>query len=85
MSYLGVEGTVTRAAVITTGIAVSPHLFRSSAATTAAIHAEASPHLASAILDHRDVVTTQQHYNRASSLTAGKAYLALAETYRNNS
>ncbi len=82
MSYLGVEESVTRTALATTGIAVSPHLFRMSAATTAAIHAGATPHLASAILDHRDVVTTQNHYNRASSLTAGKIYLALAETYR---
>jgi site-specific recombinase XerD len=84
MSYLGVEGTVTRTAAATTGIMVSPHLFRTSAATTAAIHAGTTPHLASALLDHRDTATTQQHYNRASSLTAGKAYLALAQTYRND-
>jgi site-specific recombinase XerD len=83
MSYNGVEATVTRTALATTGIPVSPHLFRTSAATTAAIHAGATPHLASAILDHRDTATTQQHYNRASSLTAGKAYLALGEMYRN--
>lgn len=84
MSYLGVEEAVTRTAHTTTGISVSPHLFRTSAATTAAIHAGATPHLASAVLDHRDTATTQQHYTRASSLTAGKTYLALAEAYRND-
>jgi site-specific recombinase XerD len=81
MTYLGVETTVTRIAFATTGIAVSPHMFRTSAATTAAIHAGATPHLASAVLDHRDTATTQRHYNRATSLSAGKAYRAIAERY----
>jgi integrase len=75
MSYLGIEATITRTTELTTGMAVSPHLFRTSAATTAAIHAGNTPHLASALLDHRDTVTTQRHYNRATSLTAGKTYL----------
>jgi integrase len=62
-------------------VRVSPHLFRTSAATTAAIHGGATPHLASALLDHRDSQTTQQHYNRASSLSAGKAYLEVVRAY----
>jgi site-specific recombinase XerD len=82
MSYLGVEGTVTKTTTVTVGISISPHLFRASAATSAAIHAGATPHLASAILDHRDPTTTQKHYNRATSLSAGKSYLAVIDSYR---
>jgi len=51
---------------------VSPRLFRMSAATTAATLAGTTPHIASALLDHRESKTTQEHYNNASSLSAGK-------------
>ena len=81
LSYAAIEKIVTETTALTTGVRVSPHLFRTSAATTAAIHAGATPHLASALLDHRDSKTTQQHYNRASSLGAGKAYLEVARAY----
>jgi len=56
-------------------------LFRTSAATTAAIKAGATPHLASALLDHRDPQTTEQHDNRASSLSAGQTYLDVIRNY----
>jgi len=81
MSYLGVEGTITRTTMATTGISVSPHLFRVSAASTAAIHAASTPRLASGILDHRDERTTQQHYNRATSLTAATTYQEIVSDY----
>jgi len=82
MSQGRVAAAITQTTTAAIGISVSPHLFRASAATTAAVHAGATPHLASSVLAHRDSATTQQHYNRASSLSAGKAYLALAELYR---
>lgn len=82
MSYLGIERVITDTVASTIGIALSPHLFRTSAATTAAINAGDMPGLASALLDHRDSQTTQQHYNRATSLSAGKAYLKVLQTYR---
>ena len=82
MSYLGTEGVITETTRATVGISVSPHLFRMSAATTAASHAGATPHLASALLDHRDPTTTQEHYNRASSLSAGKHYRAVIDSYK---
>lgn len=85
LSYLGVESIIMSTTQTATGVCVSPHLFRMSAATTAAIHAGAMPHLASALLDHRDTNTTQRHYNRASSLSAGKAYGDLIEDYRTSS
>jgi len=81
LSYLGVEKLVTNTALLATGTKVSPHLFRTSAATTAAINARNMPHLASALLDHRDPQTTEQHYNRASSLSAGNAYLEVLQNY----
>jgi integrase len=66
----------------TLGVDVSPHLFRTTAASTAAIHGGATPHLASAVLNHRDPRVTEEHYNRATSMSAAQAYAAIAETYR---
>jgi hypothetical protein len=57
----------------TLGVDVSPHLFRVSAASTAAIYGGENPHLASAVLHHVDPAVTNDHYNRASSLSAGKS------------
>jgi integrase len=62
---------VTLAAV---GVDVSPHLFRTAGATTAAAYGGDTPHLASALLNHTDPRVTEEHYNRASSITASKVY-----------
>jgi site-specific recombinase XerD len=79
-------GTVEHAVIVTTkatvGVAVSPHLFRTSAATSAAMHGGATPHLASALLNHRHPVVTQEHYNRASSMSAASTYMAVIDTYK---
>ena len=82
MTYATVEHAVIRTTQATLGIAVSPHLFRTSAATSAAMHAGATPHLASALLNHREPAVTQEHYNRASAMSAGKAYLEVIERYK---
>jgi integrase len=58
----------------TIGVDVSPHLFRTAAASTAAAYGGATPHLASALLNHTDPRVTEEHYNRASSLRAAQAY-----------
>src|SRR5216684_3258634 len=55
------------------GVAVSPHLFRTAIASSAAIHGSANPHLASALLHHTDPRVTEAHYNRASSVSAGES------------
>src|SRR5215216_910125 len=81
MCYGAVEAVVCRTTEATVGVKVSPHAFRTSAATSAAMHAGAIPHLASAVLAHRNPVVTQEHYNRASALSAGKAYLEVIGTY----
>src|SRR5262249_27403130 len=77
MSYSGVAKTVSSATLATIGIEVSPHLFRTAGASTAAIHAGGTPRLASALLHHRDPSVNEEHYSRAGSLTAAQKYAAL--------
>jgi integrase len=66
----------------TIGVDVSPHLFRTAGASTAAVYGAKYPHLASALLGHRDSRVTEEHYNRAMNFEAGDAYAAITETYR---
>ena len=40
------------------------------------------PHLASALLQHTDPQVTQEHYNRAFSLSAAKGFATLVESLR---
>lgn len=81
MSYSGVERVVTETTRQTVGVNVSPHLFRDSGASTAAIHGGANPYLASALLHHRDARVTEAHYNRASSLSAGESLRKIVQGY----
>jgi integrase len=66
----------------TVGVDVSPHLFRTAAASTAAAYGGNVPHLASALLNHTDPRITEEHYNRASSVSAAQSYAALIKEYR---
>jgi site-specific recombinase XerD len=66
------------------GVDVSPHLFRTAAATTSALHGGSTPHLASAVLGHTDPRVTYAHYNRASSVNAAKAYATIVEEYQSD-
>jgi integrase len=63
------------------GVAVSPHLFRTSAVSSAAVHAGDNPHLASAVLHHTHPSFTNQHYNRATSLTAAENFRQTVRKY----
>jgi integrase len=81
MSYAGVERVLTETTRITVGIAVSPHLFRTAIASSAAIHGGANPHLASALLHHTDAHVTEAHYNRASSISAGESLRSIIQGY----
>jgi site-specific recombinase XerD len=80
MTYAGVEQVISATTQATLGVNVSPHLFRTSAATTAAMRGGATPHLASALLQHRDPLTTEAHYNRASSLSAAATFAEVVRT-----
>jgi site-specific recombinase XerD len=81
MSYAGVERVITETTRTTVGIAVSPHLFRTAIASSAAMHGGARPHLASALLHHTDHGVTEAHYNRASSLSAAKSFREIIQGY----
>jgi hypothetical protein len=71
LSQSQVGRSLTETTRSTLGISISPQLFRSCGATTAAMHAHHMPHLASALLHHVDPRTTERHYIRANSLAAG--------------
>jgi integrase len=65
----------------TLGVGVSPHLFRTAAASTAAAYGGNIPHLASALLNHTDPRVTEEHYNRASSVSASKIYAEMINSF----
>jgi site-specific recombinase XerD len=64
----------------TIGVKVSPHLFRTAAASGAAIYGGDNPHLGSAILHHADPRVTE-HYNRATSLSAAESFRQIVRQY----
>jgi site-specific recombinase XerD len=84
MSYAGVERVITETTRSTVGVAVSPHLFRTAIASSAAIHGGANPNLASALLHHTDSSVTEAHYNRASSLSAAESLRIITQGYIKN-
>jgi site-specific recombinase XerD len=65
----------------TLGVDVSPHLFRTAAASTAATFAGATPHLASALLNHTDPRVTEECYIRPSSVRASQIYAEIVSNY----
>jgi hypothetical protein len=66
----------------TIGVDVSLHLFRAVGAFTAAICGRRHPHLASALLHHRDPRVTEDHYDFSANLSAGDEYALIAGCYR---
>jgi integrase len=66
----------------TLGMDVSPHLFRTAAASTAAACGGNTPHLASALLNHTDPRVTEEHYNRATSISAAETYARIISGFR---
>jgi site-specific recombinase XerD len=81
MTYDGVARVITETTRSTVGVAASPHMFRTSIASSAAIHRGANPHLASALLHHTDSGVSEAHYNRASSLSAAKSFREIIQGY----
>lgn len=67
----------------TIGADVSPHLFRTAAATTLAMYAGDKPHLTSAVLGHSDGRIADDHYKRASTVQAALQYAAIVQHMRN--
>jgi hypothetical protein len=65
----------------TVGVRLSPHLFRTSAASAAAVYAGESPNLGSAVLHNADPRVTQEHYNRATSFSAAECFRKVIRKY----
>ena len=65
----------------TVGVKLNPHLFRTSAASAAAVYGGDNPYLGSAILHNADPRVTLGHYNRATSLTAAESFRQLIRQY----
>jgi integrase len=82
MSYASMGELVTGITKMTLGINVNPHLFRSAGVTTLATRAGDKPHAGGALLHHRPGPGTQDNYNRASCVTAGKSLGAVNQHYR---
>jgi site-specific recombinase XerD len=90
--WLGIDGTamaeysirevITETTRSALGVAISPHLFRTAATTTAAIRAGDKPHLGSALLHRSHPTVTLENYNRASSISAGRAYREIIQQFR---
>jgi integrase len=81
ISYAQVQKVFKTTTLATVGIAMSPHLFRTSAASTAATHGGENPYLASALLHHTHPAVTNAHYNRATSLTAAESLRQIVRQY----
>lgn len=82
LSYLGCERIITDTTRATLGIPMSPHLFRSSAASTAYLYAGNQPHLAAGLLHHSDTTITERHYNRARGSSYASSFSKLIESPR---
>jgi site-specific recombinase XerD len=73
MTYDGVAQAITETTRSAVGIDVSPHMFRTSAASSAALHGGDNLRLGSALLHHRDKRVTEKNYNFASNLSAAQS------------
>jgi integrase len=80
LSYGAVQRIIPETTRETIGVDVSPHLVRASAATTAALHSANNPNLASALLHHTRRSVTEDHYNRASSLSVAGQFARLVRS-----
>jgi integrase len=76
-----VRGVISATTLATVGVDVSPHLFRTSAASTDAILGGKNLHLGSALLHHTDSRVTNEHYNRAGSLSAAESFRQIVRQY----
>jgi integrase len=74
LTYCAVERIVSQTSLATIGVDVCPHLFRTSAASSCAAYAGDQPYLGAAVLHHSDPAVTNEHYNRACSMSATARY-----------
>jgi site-specific recombinase XerD len=82
-TYKNLGTLISKITFRTLGVDVSPHLFRTAAASTAAVKIPELPHLASALLGHADPRIADEYYTRTTSLNAAKLYADLIQEYMN--
>jgi site-specific recombinase XerD len=76
-----VTDLINQVTLSTVGVAVSPHLFRTAAASAAAVYRGESPYLGSALLHHADRNLINEHYNRATGLSASESFHQIVRQY----
>ncbi len=82
VSDKGMARVIRQSTLSTVGVAMGPHLFRTSAASSAAVLGRENPNLASALLHHTHPSVTNAHYNRATSLSAGESLRQIVRQYQ---
>jgi integrase len=74
ITYHAVADVIERTTCKAIGVGISPHMFRTAAASGAAVHADYNPYLGSALLHHHDKRVTEEYFNPASSPSAANDY-----------
>jgi site-specific recombinase XerD len=82
MSCASIAEIIPETTETTVGVKVNPHLFRTAGVTTLATRASDKPHAGAALLHHRPGPVTQENYNRASCVSAGKLLRDVNQRYR---
>jgi len=77
--------SIVRATQSAFGQALNPHLFRDCVATSIAVNSPAEIRVATELLGHATLATTQQYYNLAHTLEAGRSYANVVELLRKQS
>jgi site-specific recombinase XerD len=80
-TYKNLGSLISKITFRTIGVDVSPHLFLTAAASTAAVKLPQHSHLSSALLGHADPRIADEHYKRVTSLNAGSIYADLIQEY----
>jgi site-specific recombinase XerD len=80
-TYKNLGSLVSKITLQTLGVDVSPHLFRTAAASTAAVNLPNFPYLATALLGQADRRIADEHYKCTTSLSAAKIYGDLIQQY----
>ena len=80
-TYKNLGTLISKITFQTLGVDVSPHLFRTAAASTAALKLPQFPYLSAALLGDTDWRVVDEHYKRTTSLNAGQIYATIIEDY----
>ena len=81
LTYKNLGSLVSKITLRTPGVDVSPHLFRTAAASTAAVKLPGFPYLATALLGQADRDIADEHYKCTTSLSAANIYGDLIQEY----